>query len=62
MTDQGTLTDHDREAHEKNHLCMLVEARQMKTVADLSRNPQYICRACGRVAANAGNLCEPAKL
>lgn len=56
------LIDHDATVHQKQHLCALVDQRQMKTVADLSRNGQYFCRACGRVAARAENLCEPVDL
>jgi hypothetical protein len=55
------LTDHDAAAHE-NHLCILAELRQMGTVAKMARDGKFICHACGRVAANAENLCEPVKL
>lgn len=60
--DKSTLIDHDATVHQKQHLCALVDQRQMKTVANLARNGQYICRACGRVAARAEDLCEPVNL
>ena len=55
------IVNHDLKAHDK-HLCSLVENRQMKTVAELAKNGQYICGICGRVAHDSTNLCEPAKL
>jgi hypothetical protein len=57
----SALTDHDAAEHEK-HLCILAELRQMGTVAKLAKDGKYICHACGRVAADAENLCEPVKL
>jgi hypothetical protein len=59
--EEKTLTDHDPARHDE-HLCMLVEVRQMETVAKLAKDGKYICHACGRVAAKAENLCEPVKL
>ena len=48
----------------KHHLCVMayqgeVTLEQMK---DLVRNPKFICEKCGRVAANADNLCQPSAL
>jgi hypothetical protein len=28
----------------------------------LVRNPQFVCRKCGRVALEAGFLCDPVKI
>jgi len=48
--------DHDK------HLCHIVGLRNMKTVANLSKDAQYICIACGRAAKNMKNLCGPVKI
>jgi hypothetical protein len=61
MVEARRLRDHDADQHEK-HLCELVANRQMATVAELAKNPEYICAYCGRVAAKAENLCEPVRL
>jgi hypothetical protein len=47
--------------HEK-HLCHLTSLRNMKTVAKMSKDAQYLCVACGRAAKDQRNLCEPAKI
>ena len=47
--------------HEK-HLCHITSLRNMKTVALLAKDAQYICASCGRAAKNHVNLCEPAKI
>lgn len=48
----------------RNHLCDMAEKghvtlEQMKA---LVRDPQFICKKCGRVAHSAENLCEPVPL
>ncbi len=47
--------------HEK-HLCHITSLRNMKTVATLAKNAQFLCVACGRAAKDQINLCEPAKM
>ena len=34
----------------------------MKQLKPLVKNAKFICRDCGRAAANATNLCSPRKL
>jgi hypothetical protein len=49
--------DHDK------HLCSLVaEGMELADYKELVRNPKYICRICGRAAANEKNLCDPVAL
>jgi hypothetical protein len=49
------------EGHEK-HLCWLTLERRMDEVAKLAKDAKYMCFVCGRVAANAENLCEPVQI
>jgi hypothetical protein len=53
------------EAHEK-HLCYLSNIgfpqSNTKAYKELVKNAKYLCKACGRVAANEQNLCKPVKL
>jgi rubrerythrin len=52
------LVSHDDSTHHQ-HLCQLVEKREMRRVAELAKDAQYFCGWCGRAAANADNLCDP---
>ncbi len=61
MAKEEALIDHNEADHDK-HLCALAATHQMKTVARLAKDGKYFCRACGRVAAKAENLCDPVKL
>ena len=48
----------------RNHLCDLAEQGNitLDQMKELVRNPKFICRKCGRVAAKEENLCEPVHL
>jgi hypothetical protein len=52
-------------AHEE-HLCLLENVGYLKSNLEdykkLVRNPKFICKNCGRAAANEKNLCLPEKL
>ncbi len=53
------LYERPHELHDQ-HLCsMVARGTTLAEYKDLVRNPQYICRQCGRVAAKAENLCDP---
>jgi|WetSurSiteA1Bulk_404760.scaffolds.fasta_scaffold254646_1 hypothetical protein len=56
------LIDCNPESHRDKHLCALAERKQMLTVARLSKDGNYICALCGRVAAKEENLCSPVAL
>ncbi|MBS7622247.1 hypothetical protein KEJ39_01045 [Candidatus Bathyarchaeota archaeon] len=48
--------------HEK-HLCKIwTDTYDVDEVRPLVKNPQFICKVCGRVAANRENLCDPTAL
>jgi hypothetical protein len=51
--------------HEE-HLCYLQNIgfllRNWEDYKNLVKNPQYICKACGRIAASDKSLCAPEKL
>lgn len=55
-----TSPDHDEKNH-VNHLCE-VSRKDIKEFDRLTRDPQYKCANCGRVANKAENLCSPRPL
>ncbi len=52
-------------AHEE-HLCLLENVGYLKSNLEdykkLVRNPKFVCKNCGRAAANEKNLCSPERL
>ncbi len=50
--------------HEK-HLCLLKNIgfvkRNLEEYKTLVKDPEYVCRKCGRSAARKKNLCKPEK-
>jgi hypothetical protein len=58
--DKGSCEHHDQ------HLCKLYGAGAAKDTPDqyahLVRDPQFVCKSCGRVAAKKENLCAPTPL
>jgi hypothetical protein len=52
-------------SHEE-HLCLLQNVGYLKSNLEeyrkLVKDPQYICKGCGRAAASEKNLCTPEKL
>ena len=52
-------------SHE-GHLCLLQNVGYLKSNLEeyrkLVKDPQYICKGCGRAAASEKNLCTPEKL
>jgi hypothetical protein len=46
------------------HLCVMCESGScpLNQVKELVRNPKFLCRKCGRAAANEETLCEPVPL
>ncbi len=46
----------------RGHLCVLASTGQIDRIIELSANPKFICFNCGRVAHDAGNLCNPMPL
>jgi len=51
--------------HDK-HLCYLnnlgFQNSNEKEYKQLVKNPEFLCKNCGRVAASQNNLCKPVKL
>lgn len=49
-----------------NHLCYLnnigLQISNPKEYKALVKNAQFVCKICGRVAADEKNLCRPVKL
>jgi len=48
--------------HER-HLCKIwADTYDVDQVRNIVRNGKYICKVCGRVAANKENLCDPTEI
>ena len=50
---------YDYHPNHDQHMCSIVQERNMKTVAELSKDAKYICFLCGRAAKKKEHLCEP---
>jgi hypothetical protein len=65
MAEWFPLPQHLTEPHpgHEAHLCMAENVGFVKNNLELYkeyvRNPQYVCKHCGRAAARAENLCDP---
>lgn len=44
------------------HLCELVNKRQMAKVARAAKGADYLCHICGRAASKGSSLCEPVEI
>jgi len=68
MADWFPFPQHLNEPHpgHEAHLCMAENLGFVKSNLEdykkYVRNPQFICKKCGRAAAKAENLCQPDKL
>ena len=61
-TPKEWLEEEKPEDHSK-HLCSLLGGKiDVEEYKKLVRNPKFLCKKCGRLAANEGNLCEPMPL
>ena len=58
-------TDMPHAMHD-DHLCYLVNMgyleNSFKDYKELVKNPNFVCKKCGRSADSDENLCRPAKL
>ena len=48
--------------HRLVHMSLQPDAQVLEEYKKLVRNPKYVCRQCGRAAAEAENLCDPVSL
>lgn len=46
----------------EGHLCLLASDDQIERIKGLTKNPNFICFNCGRVADCGDNLCNPMPL
>jgi hypothetical protein len=65
MAEWFPLPQHLTEPHEGHeaHLCMAENVgfvkNNLEAYKKYVRNPQFVCKNCGRAAAKAENLCSP---
>jgi hypothetical protein len=56
---EGLTMGNCREGHDK-HICQMKD--DLEKVKKLVKDPQYVCKHCGRAAHSEENLCSPTKL
>lgn len=44
------------------HICLLASQDKFEDIKKLTKNPQFLCFNCGRVADSEKNLCNPMPL
>ncbi|MGQ9509662.1 MAG: hypothetical protein ACUVTN_09730 [Thermodesulfobacteriota bacterium] len=44
------------------HICVLASQEKFEEIKAITKNPQFICFNCGRVADCEANLCNPMPL
>lgn len=44
------------------HICVLASQGKFEEIKEITKNPNYICFNCGRVANSKDNLCNPMPL
>jgi hypothetical protein len=44
------------------HICVMAIYKKFEEIKAVTKNPQYICLNCGRVADAERNLCNPGPL
>ncbi len=52
----------DCKGDHQGHLCVLASNGLFDKIKEITRNPQFICFNCGRVADSESNLCNPMPL
>jgi len=57
-----TMSEKSCKGDHKGHLCVLASNELFDQIKELTRDPQYICFNCGRVADCKHNLCNPMPL
>ena len=55
------MKDTCRGQHE-GHICVLASKNLFEDIKKITKNPQFICFNCGRVADCDDNLCNPMPL
>ena len=61
MSDSVARTN-DCKGNHQGHLCVLASKGLFDKIKEITKNPQYICFNCGRVADSEHNLCNPMPL
>ena len=46
----------------QGHICVLASKELFDEIKEITKNPQFICFNCGRVADSEKNLCNPMPL
>ena len=54
--------EHVCKGEHQGHICVLASNEKWDEIREITRDPQYICFNCGRVAHSEKNLCNPMPL
>ena len=53
------MADSECKGEHQGHICVLASKGLFDQIKEITKNPQYICFNCGRVADSDRNLCNP---
>ena len=53
------MADSECKGEHQGHICVLASKGFFDQIKEITKNPQYICFNCGRVADSDKNLCNP---
>ena len=56
------MSKHTCSGNHEGHLCVLASKERFEEIKDLTKEPEFICFNCGRVANEAKSLCNPMPL
>jgi hypothetical protein len=59
---EGEMAETKCKGEHSGHICVLASNQKFAEIKAITKNPQYICFNCGRVADCDANLCNPMAL
>jgi len=53
------MAESECKGEHQGHICVLASKGLFDQIKEITKDPQYICFNCGRVAESDKNLCNP---